>query len=357
MAFVTLSVEKLRHNYQYLNNKFQKNNKEWSIVTKLLCGNESFLKEVLDLGIREVCDSRISNLKKIKKIKPDVQTVYIKPPASRSIASVVKYADVSFNSESETIRMLSEEAKRQRKTHKIVIMIELGDLREGIMGNNLIAFYKKIFKLPHIEVVALGANLTCLHGILPSQDKLIQLSLYKQLIEAVFHKKIPFITAGTSVTLPLLTKQQVPAAMNHFRIGETLYFGKNLMTGMTFSGMRADVFKLYAEIIEITRKPMVPVGEMSTNVSGETYQVNEDDYGKQSWRAILDLGLLDISPEHLVPEQENLQVIDASSDMLIIDLGSNQSNKKVGDLLSFNLTYMGALALFNSNYIDKIVTA
>ncbi|HQU58668.1 MAG TPA: alanine racemase, partial [Saprospiraceae bacterium] len=217
MAFLTLDHAKLKHNYQFLDQLFRETGTDWAVVTKLLCGNEAYLREVLKLGVKEVCDSRASNLAKIKAINPEVQTVYIKPPAPGAIEAVVRYADVSFNSESSTIRMLSEEAQRQKKIHKVTIMIELGDLREGIMGDNLIGFYKKVFELPNIEVVAIGANLNCLHGVMPSEDKLIQLSLYKQLIEATFHKNIPWITGGTSVVLPLLMRRQVPIAINHFR--------------------------------------------------------------------------------------------------------------------------------------------
>ena len=144
MAFVRLYKDRLRHNYKFLDELFSKHNKDWAIVTKLLCGNELFLKEVLDLGTKEVCDSRLSNLKIIKQLNPNVQTVYIKPPPKRSIKNVVKYADVSFNSESSTIELLSEEAVRQKKIHKVTIMLELGDLREGIMGDHLIGFYQKV---------------------------------------------------------------------------------------------------------------------------------------------------------------------------------------------------------------------
>jgi predicted amino acid racemase len=355
MAFITLYKKKLEYNYNFLSDLFQKHGKEWAIVTKLLCGNEKYLQEVLKLGIKEVCDSRISNLKKVKKLNPDVQTVYIKPPAKRSIENVVRYADVTFNSESETIRLLSDEAVRQGKTHRVTIMIELGDLREGIMGDHLIQFYEKVFELPNIEVVALGANLTCLHGVLPSQDKLIQLSLYKQLIEARFKQEIPYITAGTSVTLPLLKRKQVPKGMNHFRVGETLFFGNNLYNGKPFKGMKSGVFKLFAEIIELTKKPVVPIGEMTTNVAGDTYEIDEADYGKSAYRAILDIGLLDIATDHLIPDDAKIAITDASSDMLIVDLGVTRRNYKVGDLISFSLTYMGALALLNSDYIDKVV--
>jgi len=355
MAFLKLYKEKLKHNYEFLDNIFKEHEKDWAVVTKLLCGNEAYLKELLDLGVIEVCDSRISNLKKIKELNPEVQTVYIKPPGRRNIREVVKYADVSFNSESSIIKLLSEEAGRQGKTHKVTIMIEVGDLREGIMGDILIDFYGSIFELPNIEITAIGANLNCLHGVMPSADKMIQLSLYKQLIESKFNKKIPFITGGTSVTLPLLLQQQVPRAVNHFRIGETLYFGNNLVTEQPIPGMKTDVIRLYSEIIEITRKPKVPIGMMAANPSGETFEVDESDYGKYSYRAILDVGLLDISPDYLLPENEDLRIVNASSDMLVLDLGETQSNYKVGDLVSFRLKYMGALRLLNSDYIDKVV--
>jgi predicted amino acid racemase len=355
MAFMKLFREKLQHNYQFLDTEFKKNNIEWAVVTKLLCGNRDYIKEVLNLGVKEVCDSRISNLKIVKELDPSIQTVYIKPPASRAVEDIVRYADVSFNSESSTIQLLSDEAVRQNKTHKVTIMIELGDLREGIMGDHLIDFYRSIVELPNIEIVAIGTNLNCLHGVMPSQDKLIQLSLYKQLVEARLDVKIPYITGGTSVVFPLLFRKQVPKAINHFRIGEALYFGNNLFTGDAIEGMETDVFQLYTEIIEITRKPKVPIGEMAANPSGEVFEIDEEDYGKKTYRAIIDIGLLDISPEYLVSMDSSVEIVNASSDMLVVDLGDNEKEYKVGDLLSFQLKYMGALSILSSDYIEKIV--
>lgn len=355
MAYVKLYRDRLRENYEYLDAHFKRHNKEWAVVTKLLCGNEDYLKEVLDLGTAEACDSRVSNLKKIKKMRPEVQTVFIKPPGKRNIRRVVKYADVSFNSESEIIRLLDEEAGRQDKVHKVVIMIELGDLREGIMGEHLIDFYASIFELPNIEVVAIGSNLNCLHGVMPSQDKMIQLSLYKQLIEAKFNKKIPYVTGGTSVVLPLLDQGQIPASVNHFRIGETLYFGNDLFAEAPIENMHQDVLELYSEIIEVTEKPKVPIGTIAANPSGDVFEVDENDFGKTSYRAIIDVGLLDISPDYLQCKNEDVKIVNASSDMLVVDLGKNEANHQIGDLLTFRLKYMGALSLLNSDYIEKVV--
>ncbi|MDQ3193248.1 MAG: alanine/ornithine racemase family PLP-dependent enzyme [Bacteroidota bacterium] len=355
MAVLKMYKDKLRHNYEFLEKTFKKNSIEWAVVSKILCGNKAFLKEVIQLGIKEICDSRISNLRTIKELSANIQTVYIKPPAKRSIPNVIRYADVSFNTEFETMKNLSAEAKRQNKTHKVVIMIELGDLREGVMGERLIDFYASVFELPNIEITGLGANLNCLYGVMPSEDKLIQLSLYKQLIEAKFNIKIPWVTGGTSVVFPLLLANRLPKGINHFRIGEMLFFGNNLMTRENVSEMKQDVFKLFAEIIEIQEKPKVPSGEMEENPSGEVYKVNVEDYGKTSYRAIIDVGLLDISTDFIVPEDEDIEVCGASSDMIVLDLGKTKGQYKVGDNITFKLKYMGALGLLNSNYIEKEV--
>ena len=119
--------------------------------------------------------------------------------------------------------------------------------------------------------------------------------------------------------------------------------------------MHNDVFELYTEIIELTEKPMVPNGVLADNPSGESFEVDESLYGKTSHRAILDVGLLDINPRFLIPKEEQVSVIGASSDMLIVELGDNAHNYKVGDVLRFNLRYMGALSVLNSRYIGKEV--
>lgn len=235
-------------------------------------------------------------------------------------------------------------------------MVEMGDLREGVMGDHLIDFYAKIINLPNIEIVGIGTNLNCLSGVMPTQDKLIQLSLYKQLIEAKFNLKIPWVSGGTSVAVPLILKNARPMAVNHFRVGEALFFGNDLFTGKQIKGMKKDVFKLYAEIIEITQKPVVPTGELGENVAGKKFEFAAgDDLSKTSFRAIVDIGLLDMQPQYLLPEDKTLKIVDASSDMLVIDLGKSHHHYKTGDLISFNLKYMGALYLLNSDYIQKFV--
>lgn len=353
MAFVTLDKEKLTANYRYLDTLFRQEQIQWSVVSKMLCGNRDYLEVLLGLGVRQVCDSRVSNLRMIKSIAPEVETVYIKPPPKRSIKKIVEYADYSFNTEYETIKRLSQAATALGKVHKIMIMIELGELREGVLREDLIEFYGKVFELPGIEVAGIGANLTCMYGVLPNHDKLIQLCLYKQLIEAKFNKVIPYVSGGASVTIPLIHKHMLPHGINHFRIGETLFLGTDVYHNTVFEGMHQDVFKFYAEIIELTEKPAVPVGELGHNLTGETPEFSSENTSECSYRAIIDAGLLDVEPGHLMPVDERLRIVGASSDMIVVDLGENPDHYTVGDLLEFRMDYMGVLRIMNSDYIDK----
>ncbi len=353
MAFVVLNKEKLSHNFTYLNKMFEKHGIEWAVVSKILCGNKEYIREVIKLGIKQICDSRVSNLKVIKNIDPHIETIYIKPPAKRSLKSIIKYADISINTEFTTIKLLNEEAKKLKKTHKIIIMIEMGELREGVLGDDFIDFYESVFNLSNIEVVGIGTNLNCLYGVLPNQDKLIQLSLYEQLIEAKFNKNITYVSGGSSVTIPLISKGLLPKSINHFRVGETLFLGTDVYNDSTIRNMEHNVFQLFAEIIELSEKPIVPSGEMGTNVEGEEYEFNDSDVGKNSFRAILDIGLLDVEVKHIQPKDSTIEIAGSSSDMIVLDIGKNIKKYKVGDLIEFQLDYMGTLNVLNSKYIEK----
>ena len=358
MAELIIQIEKIKDNIRYLSEYFEKHNIHWSLITKVFSGDKEFLENILTEDviskIGSVGDSRLTSLKNLKAVNSQLKTIYIKPPAKMYADEIIKYADISLNSSFSTIMALNVAAKKANKTHQIIIMIELGDLREGILGEHLMAFYKKIFELPNIKISGIGANLNCLSGVMPSKDKLIQLSLYEQLIEAKFGKKIDFVSGGSSVMIPLLLSKQIPKGVNHFRIGETLFFGVDLFTNNTIPKMKNDVFLLYAEIIEITEKSIVPYGDLEENPSGELLEINPEDYGKNHSRGILDIGLLDISKtEFLIPEDNEITFIGASSDMLVIDLSNTTKKYKVGDLVSFKMKYMGALLIMNSEYIEK----
>ena len=173
--------------------------------------------------IDSVGDSRLTSLKNLKEVNPGMRTIYIKPPAKMYADDIIKYADISLNSSFTTIIALNNSAKKLNKIHQIIIMVELGELREGIKRTELMSFYEKVFKLSNIDIIGIGSNLGCMYGVEPTYDKLLQLSLYKELISAKFNKNLKYVSGGTSITLPLIEKKSVPKDINIFVL-EKLYF-------------------------------------------------------------------------------------------------------------------------------------
>lgn len=354
MANLRLNRAALRTNHTELERRMAGHGVEYGVVTKLLCGQPEYLAEVLALGPSHVMDARTSNLRAIKEVDPSVRTVYIKPPAPGNAEDVVRWADVSFNTELATLSALDREAARQGVRHGVVVMVEMGDLREGVMRERLVDFVGEALRFEHLDLKGLGTNFNCLNGTMPSEDKLWQLALFRELVELRYGIDLAWVSGGTSVALSMLFAGRVPSAINHFRIGESLFFGRDLTDGGMFAGMRDDVFELEAEVIEVAEKPSAPSGPFGEDPFGGTHRPTGDPAATVR-RAILDVGWLDIDPKFLTAVDAGLEIIDVSSDMTVVDVGAREQPTRVGDKLRFRLRYMGALKLLNSDYVDKVV--
>jgi len=356
MAVLTLHRDRLRTNYHVLDDLFRKNGAEWSIVTKMLCGHRGFITEVLATGIPAVCDSRLSNLRMAKRLAPEVGRVYIKPPAKRYIRGVVETAQISFNSEIRTITWLSEAASAIGVNHGVVIMVEGGDLREGVTNTEtLLQLCEETMRLPNITLVGIGTNFNCLSGVLPTQEAMDRLLEQHKQVEEHIGQELQWVTGGSSAVIPNLLRGEVPRGINHYRIGETLYFGNDIIEGSTIPGMERDVFTLESEIIEIGEKPSAPSGLVQAPPSGDA-PVTTKHADELSVRAIVDLGLLDVGKaEYLEPMDERISIVGASSDMLVLDITDAPDEYVVGKTISFHVGYMATLSAMNSKYIEKRV--
>lgn len=364
MAEMHINKKKIISNIKKLSSFLNNRGMQWTMVTKLLCGDKDILKELISDPViklsHSVGDSRISSLKTIKKFDPNIVTMYIKPPAMDIIRSIVSYADISLNTSFKTLEAINAEAKRQNKKHRTIIMIELGELREGVLRERVVDFYKRVFQLSNIEVEGLGTNLGCMYGIEPTYDKLIQLSLYKQLLESVFEKQIPLISGGSSITLPLIKQKKIPNSVNHFRVGEAVFCGTTPFDNNRFSNLNIDAFEYYGNIIELEEKEIVPDGVIGEGNVGHAAEFNEDEIHKKTTKAILDFGVLDANAEDLKPKDPSIKFVGTTSDLTVYDLGSNLDSKgnvkyHVGTQLPFIPGYMGSARLMNSKFIKKVI--
>lgn len=358
MAELVIKSNKIIKNVEKLTELIQKQRVEWTLIVKILSGHKQFLSELLThplaTKLHSIGDSRVSGLKAIKDINPNIVTMYIKPPPIVFAKGVVKYADISLNSSLRTIWALNEEAKKQDKIHRIIIMIEMGELREGVIRDKVLSFYQSVFDMENIKVEGIGTNLGCMYGVQPTYDKLLQLSLYKQLIDAKFDTNLPLISGGSSISLPLLGKASMPKNINHLRIGETAFLGVSPLDGKRFRNLSTDTFEYLSNIIELEVKDTSPDGILTDGNIG----VTADDFSyDSSYRAILDFGILDVDTDELIPKDKNVKFAGTTSDMSVYDLGPMVSGKKcrykVGDKIRFSPTYMAVARLMNSKFIDK----
>jgi predicted amino acid racemase len=362
MAELIIHTDKIKENIKFMSSYFKERNINWSLITKVFSGNMEFLKKVLTddviSNINSVGDSRLTSLKNLKEVNPKMKTIYIKPPAAVYADEIIKYADISLNTSFSTIAALNIAAQKAQKIHEIIIMIELGELREGVQRDDIIEFYQKVFQLPNIEVIGIGSNLGCMYGVEPTYDKLLQLCLFKELISAKFNRDLKLISGGTSITLPSLDRESVPNDINHFRIGEAAFFGISPLNNQPFKSLFTDTFEFKANIIELEHKKMVPEGIISDANIGHTSEYNESHLGEYSYKAILDFGMLDVDKENLSSNDMDIQFVGITSDMIVIDIGDNKKNAgevkyKVGDEISFTPNYMAVARLLNSKFIDK----
>lgn len=319
-------------------------------VTKVFCANNSIVDAFIRGGVDYLADSRIQNLKKLQN--KGLPVFMLRLPMPSEAAEVVEFSDISLNSEIETIRILDQCANEQSKTHGIILMIDLGDLREGIFKEEeLFNVVSEIIKLKHIQLRGIGTNLTCYGGVIPTEENLGRLIDYKNRLENQYDIKLEIISGGNSSSLYLLDENGIPDGINMLRIGEAFVLGRETSYGNAITGTSDDAFVLEAEIIEVKVKPSLPIGKIGMDAFGNKPVFH--DTGVMI-RGICAIGRQDIEPDGLICCDERIHVVGASSDHLIVDMTNCKQEYKVGDVLRFKLTYGGLLKAFTSEYVSKV---
>lgn len=324
-------------------------------VVKGADGMPPVARAMLAGGCDEIASSRIGQLRALREAGIGSPLLLVRVPAPGELAETARWADRSLQSEESVLRALDREADRAGRRHGVILMLDLGDLREGWFDEAelLEAAVRTERDLSALELLGIGTNLGCYGSILPTAENLGRLAVTAGRIEDRIGRRLEVVSGGATSSIRLLLSDTLPRGIKNLRVGEGLLTARDLphFHKVNVPGVSPGVFTLRAEVIEVRTKPSHPVGEIFIDAFGErpTYS----DRGPRK-RALLAVGKQDFGKhESLVPLEPGIKVIGSSSDHLICDVEDLARPLAPGDILEFGLFYPALLFAAQSRYVRK----
>ena len=343
-----IDLGKIQHNARTLVKRLAAKGISVTAVTKATLGSPEIAQALLQAGVRTLGDARIENITRMRQGGVSVPMALIRSPMCSQVARVVKYAEVSFNTELDVIRMLSTAAQKAKRIHGIVLMVELGDLREGILPKDLNHTVREILRLPNIVIKGIGTNLACRSGVVPDVVNMGALSALANSIESTFGFPLEIVSGGNSANLDWTLSGADTGRINNLRLGESILLGCDPLQRQPINGLHTDAITLVAEVIESKVKPSQPWGTIAQNAFGRPATTESVGHIQQ---AILAIGRQDIDPLGLEPPH-GIKILEASSDHLVVR--SSRLNHPVGIEIPFQLNYSALLRAMTSPFVSKI---
>lgn len=317
-------------------------------VSKAALGSVDVAEAMLRGGATGVGDSRVENLARLRDARVVTPLTLIRSPMLSQVGAVVRDVDTSLNTEAVVLAALSASAVHQRTTHDVVLMVELGDLREGVAVEDVVDLAAAVDGLEGVHLTGLGTNLACRSGVVPDQDKMDELSRLVEQVEARVGHRLAIVTGGNSANLDWALATGDAGRIDELRLGEAILLGTEPLHRRVLDGLRTDAFTLVAEVIEMKTKPGRSWGETAQTAFGHADDTGRDGLVRQ---AILALGRQDVDPDGLTLPA-GMTLLGTSSDHLVVDVGDH--DVMVGQELSFQLDYSALVRAMTSPFVGKV---
>ncbi len=333
-----INLEKIYHNASIIKDRCASRGISVVGVTKCILADEVVSRKLMEAGIDVLADSRLLNIRRLSRITGNPEKVMmLRTPMSGEIEELINICGTSLNTQEKTAKLISDACLKYEKPHKIIIMVEIDDEREGIFPDEVRGFCKKLIgKNKFLKIAGIGTNARCMNSSGPTRESIEILISLKNEIEKELGLDIGIISGGNSSIWNMIDSGDIPGEVNQVRIGEAIFLGHETKDYKNISGTFQDSFLLEAEIIEVKRKKGKP------------------------FRIILALGLQDVMLSDLMVLDNRLQPSGQSSDhtMLDIKIDSMESENEisdfeVGNIISFNLNYFGLLSSMTSPFVKK----
>jgi predicted amino acid racemase len=316
-------------------------------VTKASLGDPQIATAMISGGVGSLSDSRVENVERLRRGGVTASIALIRSPMVSQADRVVAATSLSLNSELLVMEHLAAAARRQRRHHGVVIMVELGDLREGVMPADLHETIRRARSLDNIVVQGIGTNLTCQSGVIPDSATMEELSGLATSVERSLGISFEIVSGGNSANLRWALAEDVrPGRINHLRLGESILLGCDPIDRSRIAGLHQDAFEVVAEVIEAKEKPTTPWGEVGQAAFGA--MDNRSTSSVARYRVIVALGRQDLDPAGLVAPP-GVELLGSSSDHLI--LGYRDRPPMVGDEVRFTPDYRALLGAMTSPFL------
>jgi ornithine racemase len=353
---VEINLKKLRSNIDQMVSRCNSQGIDVAGVIKGCTGIPQCAKQFEEGGCKFIASSRLEQLQDAKDFGITLPLMLIRIPMLSEVTDVIRLTDISLNSEEVVLKALNDEAIIQGKKHQVILMADLGDLREGFWNKEelLNVAIKVENQMDGLELAGIGTNLGCYGSINATPEKLQELVDLAELIEKRIGRTLKYISGGATTSLPRVLEGNMPKRINLLRVGEGILLAKDLkdLWGLDMSFMYQDVFVLKAEVIEVKDKPSHPVGEIMFDAFG--FKQEYTDRGIRR-RALLALGKVDYAfPDMIYPRDKGIEILGASSDHTIVDIQDAEQDFKVGDIMTFDLCYATIVYVTNCRNVKQV---
>lgn len=341
-----IDLDKLKDNLAALTERCQSLSVEVAGVVKGFTALPEAARVYTECGIRTLASSRLGQLRTLRGAGVDCERFLIRIPMLSELGEVAELADMSLHSEVGTLRALNAECTRRGKRHKVILMVDLGDLREGFWSREELvdAALEVEYKLDCLELAGVGTNLGCYGSVAATPEKLRELVTAAEAVERAIGRELQYISGGASTSVHMVLDGTLPARVNHLRVGELALLGG--IYGCYPDFMHRDVFTLRMEVVECREKASYPVGERTVDAFGKTREYTDRGIRR---RALCAAGCVDYGdPLDLTPRMAGVEVLGASSDHTILDVENAADPVEVGSVLDFDVSYGSLVYLTNT---------
>nr|WP_255670571.1 alanine racemase [Cognatishimia sp. F0-27] len=318
-------------------------------VTKGVCGHPDVAGAMVDGGVAGLADARITNIVRMRMAGITCPVSMLRAPMASELEAVIRHCDTSYNTEMDTILKLGLAAEKRGASQDIILIVEMGDGREGILPEALNDFATLVIATPWVALKGIAANFACMGSVAPTAADMITLSRLADSVEGGCGPFVDLVSGGGSANVPWALGEHTAWRVNNLRLGEAILLGLDPVTGRPIDGLHTDAFALFAEVIEARGKPGTIPHETTPPDLGPLRIVGQDNPGT---RVVLAVGQQDTDAGDLT-FPSGFTFVGATSDHTVVDTG--QSVMPVGSEMKMGMRYGALMRAMSARDVAKAV--